>query len=153
MRDFEKPDPLEWAGCVLNVLGFVGVLLGAKFLRMLPPEAPSWIAWSCLFLMLAIGLVLLAIGSNRRTEKIIAAAARRSAEADAWLRFLKEQYPPGDNVLHHLHQLGYHNVYRYVSELKSTLEWVATNYKTTLANKPVRDADECLSRADYLTRK
>lgn len=41
-------------------------------------------------------------------------------------------------------------IYRLRAELETlrkTLDWVALRYATTLAGKPVRDADECLERA------
>ena len=38
-------------------------------------------------------------------------------------------------------------------ELATALEWVCGNYQATLAGKPVRDADECLSYADRLLQR
>lgn len=36
--------------------------------------------------------------------------------------------------------------------LKRALEWVSGNYRSTLAGKPVRDADECLLHAELLLK-
>jgi Mg/Co/Ni transporter MgtE len=40
-----------------------------------------------------------------------------------------------------------------IDEAVTTIEWLAKNYKQTLAGKAVKDADECLSAADILIKK
>ena len=40
-----------------------------------------------------------------------------------------------------------------IADLKQTLNWVSENYKSTLAGKPVKDADECLLHSDLLLKR